>query len=671
MNVNAAVMLTLAAAVWTGSTGQRSPAPPIAVTGELRQWHKVTLTVDGPQTSETAASPNPFTDYRMNVTFTHESGTPAYTVPGYFAGDGNAANTSATAGNKWRAHLAPDKTGRWTWRMSFVSGRGVATDLAAPSQPVAGLDGATGTLQIAATNKTAPDFRARGRLQYVGKHYLQFAGTGEYFIKVGADAPETLLAYADFDGTVARKPQVPLHTYGPHVQDWKTGDPTWKDGKGKGLIGAANYLSSKGANSMSFLPYNAGGDGDNVWPFVERDDKFHYDVSKLDQWQIFFDHAQQKGLHLHFKLQETENDDNNRGNPYPTTPSPSRGARAGGEAPRGGGGGAAPGGQAPGARARGPAPTGPVVESLDGGDLGPERKLYVRELIARYGYLLALNWNLGEENTQSNEQQRAMSQYIKDTDPYVHHIVVHTFPNTQEAIYTQLLAPPPSALTGASLQNEWDTAHERTLRWVTASDAAGKPWVVATDEQGPANLGAPPDVGYAGFTGKNAQGADLPYTLHEIRKFTLWGNLMAGGDGAEYYFGYQLPDNDLIAENFRSRDKSWDYGRIAIEFFRTQKIPVTEMKNCDELVGNTSHDNSRYCFGKTGELYLVYLPAGGQQDLNLAGASGQFSVSWFDPRTGGALKKAAVTSVRGGGSVSLGAPPDSPTEDWLVVLRRN
>ena len=32
-------------------------------------------------------------------------------VPGYFAADGNAANTSATSGNKWRAHLSPDKAG--------------------------------------------------------------------------------------------------------------------------------------------------------------------------------------------------------------------------------------------------------------------------------------------------------------------------------------------------------------------------------------------------------------------------------------------------------------------------------------------------------------------------------------------------------------------------------
>src|SRR5204862_227404 len=140
-------------------------------------------------------------------------------------------------------------------------------------------------------------FRARGRLHYVGKHYLQFAGTGEYFLKVGADAPETLLAYAEFDGTITKKIQ--LKTYGPHLADWKPGDPIWKDGKGKGLIGAINYLSSKGADSISFLTYNAGGDGDNVWPFVDRDDKFHYDCSKLDQWQIVFDHAQRRSRAAH------------------------------------------------------------------------------------------------------------------------------------------------------------------------------------------------------------------------------------------------------------------------------------------------------------------------------------------------------------------------------------
>src|SRR5882724_8279905 len=161
-----------------------------------------------------------------------------------------------------------------------------------------------------------------------------------------------------------------------------------------------------------------------------------------------------------------------------------------------------------------------------------------------------------------------------------------------------------------------DGTHQRTLRWVTASAQSGRPWVVANDEQGTAALGVPPDPGYKGFNGKDPQGKDIR-SLHDIRKYTLWGNLMAGGAGVEYYFGYQLPENDLLLEDFRSRDKSWDYGRIALDFFRSERIPFWEMKNADELAGNPKHDNSRYCLAKNGELYLVYLPSGGASDLDL------------------------------------------------------
>lgn len=309
---------------------------------------------------------------------------------------------------RWSAR-APDTAGRWNWRIAFVRGKHAAidADAAGSAAPVQPFDGLAGSFRVSATNKRAPDFRARGRLEYVGGHYLRFAGTGEYFLKVGPDSPETLLAYADFDDTKTMKAAVPVHAYEPHMKDWANGDPTWKDGKGKSLVGVVNYLSSKGANSLSFLTYNAGGDGDNVWPFVSRDDKFHYDVSKLDQWQIVFDHAQAKGLYLHFKLQETENDDNVRG----------EGAGGRGKQPQ----------------------TGAVGESLDGGALGPERKLYLREMIARFGHALALNWNLGEENTQSVEQQLAMSQYIHNFDPYRHHVVVHTHPGWQDAVYSKLL----------------------------------------------------------------------------------------------------------------------------------------------------------------------------------------------------------------------------------------
>jgi hypothetical protein len=94
------------------------------------------------------------------------------------------------------------------------------------------------------------------------------------------------------------------------------------------------------------------------------------------------------------------------------------------------------------------------------------------------------------------------------------------------------------------------------------------------------------------------------------------------------------------------------------------------MANADLLVGNSTNDNSRYCFAKVGEIYLVYLPSGGSAELDLREVTGQFTVSWFDPRNGGALKRGSVPALTAGRKAALGMPPDHPAEDWLVVIRR-
>ncbi len=594
-----------------------------ALSGELKQWHAVTLDLAGPWATEIDTTPNPFTDLAFEVTFTHSSGNPSYRVPGYFAADGQAGSTSATQGHVWRAHLSPDKTGVWSYRIHFSQGHHVAMN--GGGTALAPFDGQTGEFTIANTDKTGRDFRGKGRLIYDGSRYLKHAGTGQVFIKAGPDSPETLLAYVDIDGTFPHNPKIPLKTWEPHLNDWQEGDPTWQDGKGKGLIGALNYLDKKGLNNVSFLTYNAGGDGDDVWPFISRDDKFHYDCSKLDQWGIVFDHATAIGLHLHFKLQETEMDDNRAG--------PKRVEAL-------------------------------IPEALDGGKTGPERKLYFREMIARYAHHLALNWNFGEENTQSAEEQRAMAKYVAETDPYQHNRVIHTYPFDQDSTYTALLGDQ-SLMTGASLQNMWDIAHERTHYWVTASERSGRPWIVANDEQGPAQVGVPPDLGYRGYNSIRSNGDKVPFDQHDIRKATLWGTLMAGGAGVEYLFGYQVAENDLNLEDFRSRDQTWDYCRIAIDFFSQPSIPVGQMVNADELVGNPDRDNSRYCFAQHGKLYLVYLPNGGSAELDLAKVPGNFSLEWFNPRTGGPIQK--DTAVKGMKTVTLAAPS---TEDWLAIVRR-
>ena len=591
----------------------------VEISGELKQWHKVTLTLDGPFAHELDNNPNPFVERQMDVVFEHESGTPRYMVPGYFAADGNAAETSAESGTKWRAHLAPDKTGTWRYTIVFKGTKH---------------DGQSGTFAVAETDKSGRDLRGKGRLEYVGKRYLRFAGSGEWFLKAGADAPETLLGYADFDNTVAGRPnKVPLKTWAPHASDWMSGDPTWKHGKGKGLVGAINYLSDQGMNAFSFLTYNAGGDGDNVWPHVSRDDKLHFDCSKLDQWGIVFDYGTQKGMYLHFKLQETENDDLT------------------GKSEEG------------------------KLNALDDGELGPERKAYLREMIARFGHNLALNWNIGEENTQTKQQVVDSAHFIRATDPYGHNVVLHTYPSQQEKVYTPLLGRK-DVLTGISIQNgDVSDCHVQALQWVVQSGESGHPWVVAFDEAGNAEAGTPPDPDWPGMEKalqsirESDQKIKVP-TIDDIRGEVLWGTLMAGGAGVEYYFGYRLPENDLVAENWRSRENTWRYSRIALSFFRGNKIPFWEMDNANALIGNDANGNRGYCLAKPGECYVVYWRKVQDASLDLSDAAGNYQVRWFNPREGGTLLEGSVSGIEGGKVGMLGAPPCDADQDWVAVIRR-
>ncbi len=572
------------------------------VKGELKTWHPFDISFRGPETSETDED-NPFMNYRLNVEF--KKGDKVYTVPGYYAADGNASETGANEGNVWRVHFTPDGEGIWEFTASFRYG----TNIAVSDNPDEGqgvyFNGIRGRVSIRESDKEGRDFRAKGRLQYVGERYLQFAGTGEYFLKAGADAPETLLAYEDFDGTYNHNGIDNLKNYDAHEQDWETGDPSWNGGKGKGLIGALNYLAGKGNNSISFLTYNAGGDGKNVWPFTAHDEKLRYDCSKLDQWNEVFNHADAMGMYLHFKTQETENDNNN-------------------------------------------------VWALDNGNVGPERKLYYRELIARFSQHLGLNWNLGEENSQSNTQRVEMIQYFADHDPYRHNVVLHTFPFGRESAYTPLLGDQ-SELTGASLQVDFDEVHAVTLDWINQSQESGKPWVVANDEQGPFQYGVPPDLGWPGYDPSKGPSQD------QIRKLTLWGNLMAGGAGVEYYFGYLHPEGDVVAQNWRSRDQMWDYNAIALDFFQSY-LPFWEMNSRDDLLSISD----AYCLAKPGEIYAAYLQNGGNQLLNFQSFSGTYTRLWYNPRTGEAFPTSDVNFSNG--FQFLGSPPQETSQDWVVLL---
>lgn len=278
------IFIHLAAAA-KPSSALNTPSP--GVYGELKKWRRVTIAFEGVTTSENA-KPNPFLDYRLDVTFRHPASGKKLTVPGYYAADGYAGETGADSGKIWRVHFLPPKTGDWIYAATFLAGGNVAAGFKASGGALLndypqGLT--SGAFVVGESDKTGRDNRERGLLEYDGTPFLRWAETGGYFLKQGADAPENLFAYADFDGdfkTDGEKDKL-VKNYKPHLGDWREGDPTWQGGKGQGLIGAANYLASEGVNAISFITMNIGGDDRNVSPYMNYKERKRLDVSRIDQ----------------------------------------------------------------------------------------------------------------------------------------------------------------------------------------------------------------------------------------------------------------------------------------------------------------------------------------------------------------------------------------------------
>ncbi len=392
-------------------------------------------------------------------------------------------------------------------------------------------------------------------------------------------------------------------------------DPTWRDGKGKGLIGALNYLSSTGMNAVYFLTMNIEGDGKDVWPFATPDDFTRFDCSKLDQWEMVFEHMQAKGLMMHVVMQETENE-----------------------------------------------------RLLDDGDTGALRKLYLRELVARFAHHPAIVWNLGEENGpaefspngQTSQQQRAMASYLKQADPYRNPVVIHTHSTKQnkEKILPALIGQ--RSLDGLSFQvDQPRRVHQEIIEWKKRSRDGGQPWLIAMDEIGKWDTGVVPD----------SVDANHDATRHEV----LWGSLMAGAAGVEWYFGANQPHNDLTSEDWRQRANMWLQTKIALDFFELN-LPYWEMQPADDLTDAIDD----YCFAKPGDVYAIYVPKSVVAEnkpivLDLGDSELEFEVHWFDPKKGGQLQLGSVTEFkRESGAAAaqrIGMPPQEEVQDWVVLVK--
>lgn len=582
-------------------------------TPSIHLWEPIVLTFDGPEASETADT---FRNYRMNVIFS--DGDSTVVAPGYFAADGDAANTGADSGNKWRVKFTPDSVGKWTYEVSFRKGK----DIAVSVDPKAGkkvkpIDGQGGQFEVLPTPEDAEGFFAKGQLRYVGEHYLQHQGTGEWFVKAGPGSPEDFLGYAGFDGTYDRGSNLPddalgedgLHNYAPHINDWREGDPTWGEGRGKGIIGALNYLAEKGANTLYNVLITLNGDADTTWPWVDpvpyaegdapdfeyKRQKYSnldvYDVSKLDQWDIVFTHMDRLGINHDTYLTEQEN-----------------------------------------------------TTLLNGDQLGLETKLYFREMAARFAYHLSWRWNIGEEphDVRPPEMSEWMA-YLQTLNIYDHPVGHHCSGKRELRydVYDPQLGK--EYMDAAFLQINEDY-HEETLKYVTASREAGKKWVVPIDEPN-----------------RILPGND------DMARESFWKIAMAGGEGIGVYVAYQLSDyTDITIEDFRRMESVWEVLKHGVDFFQ---IPMIN-KELPKLITQNELIRNGYCLADKGNLYIVWTKHAAAVDLDLTDAPGTYEIYWFDPINGGGLQTTDVKTVEGGGKPIYFRTPPTGHNEWIVVAKK-
>lgn len=655
-------------------------------------------------------NPNPWLHVRLNVYFDHPDIPEPICVPGYFAGDGASGST----GRVWRAHFTPEIEGTWTVAASLESGQNIN---AAPVSAFGGLlsiESYEPLLTVLPAPVGAPGFGSLGIVRWnrEGQYYAYSVAGKSRFVQCGVGSPENFLGYAGFqdaqDGnslggeicccrqacfsdcrrTICQSSGdgAPgfLHRYAPHISDWSEGDPDWSanglEQQGRGIIGAINYLADDcGVNSMYMMLMNLGGDGKDTHPFLtnggggdcpregssfDPGHTLNYHVARLDQWRTVLEHANHKGLMLQLFLAEQE---------------------------------------ACNIRWFGP-------HSSDGGPrnhMSIYRRLYMKQMVAHFGHLSAVRWNLCEENRStatcltgssclSNNapitpqftagELDEMARWISDWDAHAHPIGVHTTPNDIR-VYEELLELPefPFWLTATSLQIHGETGtgdvYETVIRnTAQAFSSVGFTPPIINDEQGTASngLSAETDATAAPFS-----------TANDRRRRILYDVLLSGGQ-ISYYFGYHSPSlggGDLRTEDFRTRGTALRQLGFAREIM--ERVQIWNHFDADNrlsgAVPTSNYGEPEVSFSEDGGSAVIFYPGiggpggvaatGGMLDLREFPEE-SYRVEWFNPAQ--RFPMGAKQMVSGGQIVSLELPfevtaPGSlygSSSDLLVVLTR-
>ncbi|MFV1857918.1 MAG: DUF5060 domain-containing protein [Anaerolineales bacterium] len=244
---------------------------------------------------------------------------------------------------------------------------------------------------------------------------------------------------------------------------------------------------------------------------------------------------------------------------------------------------------------------------------GFDRTMYYREMIARFGHHNGIIWNIAEEYNESYSarQVKDFAQDIRSLDPYDHPITVHHAGSLSK--WNPFVGDSRFDLT--SFQTDASPQNVNANFWFAAVESSGRTIPISFDETG--KLGA---------------------SDRDLARHIIWSVYLGGGNFEMHTFplaGY--PD---FANHFSDMTRAREF---------VERLPFWEMRPSNELISS----GQGYVFGKSGDVYAAYLPNGGSISIDLTGTSGEFRVSWFNPRDGSYTEQ---SSVSGGSVRTLAAP---------------
>ena len=340
---------------------------------------------------------------------------------------------------------------------------------------------------------------------------------------------------------------------------------------------AVDYLAERGINSFYIMSHNLDGDDNDVWPWLGETPEqakrngaasARFDFRVLEDWRMLFEHMQQRGMVVYLILED------------------------------------------------------------DSAWKDYDHARYYREMIARFGYLPGLLFNLGEEHNENYDLPEALEwmRQLAELDPYDHPRGIHNV-NTPRKEYidaeyidfTSIQTGTPGTRRG--LKNAVEH-NELAIDWIRQCKARDKRFLMINFDEG----------------------------RPEQERAAWWAAYLGG---AVWEAHVLEPYNRPMS----AWEKTWNELGGARSFMET--LPFWEMQPHNEVV----ESGHAVCLAKPGHAYALYLPQGGTVSVALPAGS-EYALEWWDPANGrqGSFQNAGQIH---GGTRELVAPGPG---DWAVRI---